>query len=179
MNQSNQDNAKGWQTQVEGGTAYVGDNISIYNSPTQQLHSSPANNIPYRGVVHFVGRDEKLVELHKKLLQNDNAAILAVAGMGGIGKTELATQYAQPYKVNYPGGLCWLDARKPNLAAEVVEFAKFYMKLEVPQTLLTSQEQAKWCWHNWQPQTGLVLVVLDNVDDVTNWGKISPSSANR
>ena len=89
--------------------------------------------------------------------------------MGGMGKTELATQYAHRYKVNYPGGLCWLDARKPNLAAEIVEFAKFYMKLEVPQNLLTSQEQAKWCWHNWQPQTGLVLVVLDNVDDVTNW----------
>ncbi|MEH2012455.1 tetratricopeptide repeat protein, partial [Nostoc sp.] len=168
MNQSNQDNAKGWQTQVEGGTAYVGD-ISIYNSPTGQLHSSPPNNIPYRGVANFVGRDEKLAEVHKKLLQNDNAAILAVAAMGGMGKTELATQYAQRYKVNYPGGLCWLDARKPNLAAEIVEFAQFYMKLEVPQTLLTSQEQAKWCWQNWQPQTGLVLVVLDNVDDVTNW----------
>ncbi|MEH2464479.1 tetratricopeptide repeat protein [Nostoc sp.] len=168
MNQSNQDNAKGWQTQVKGGTVYQGD-ISIYNSPTQQLQSSPPNNISYRGVAHFVGRDEKLVELHKKLLQNDNAAILALAAMGGMGKTELATQYAQRYKVNYPGGLCWLDARKPDLAAEIVEFARFYMKLEVPQTLLTSQEQAKWCWHNWQPQTGLVLVVLDNVDDVTNW----------
>ncbi|MEH2290344.1 MAG: tetratricopeptide repeat protein [Nostoc sp.] len=168
MNQSNQDNAKGWQTQVEGGTACVGD-ISIHNYPTGQLYSSPPNNIPYRGVANFVGRDEKLVELHKKLLQNDNAAILAVAAMGGMGKTELATQYAHRYKVNYPGGLCWLDARKPDLAAEIVEFAQFYMKLEVPQTLLTSQEQAKWCWHNWQPQTGLVLVVLDNVDDVTNW----------
>ncbi|WP_375506456.1 NB-ARC domain-containing protein, partial [uncultured Nostoc sp.] len=168
MNQSNQDNAKGWQTQVEGGTAYVGD-ISIHNYPTQQLHSSPPNNIPYRGVANFVGRDERLVEVHKKLLQNDNAAILAVAAMGGMGKTELATQYAYRYKDNYPGGLCWLDAKKPNLAAKIVQFAQFYMKLEVPQTLLTSQEQAKWCWHNWQPQTGLVLVVLDNVDDVTNW----------
>ncbi|MDZ8226163.1 tetratricopeptide repeat protein, partial [Nostoc sp. ChiVER01] len=168
MNQSNQDNAKGWQTQVKGGTVYQGD-IRIYNSPTQQLQSTSPNNIPYRGVAHFVGRDERLVEVHKKLLQNDNAAILAVAAMGGIGKTELVTQYAHRYKVNYPGGLCWLDARKPDLATEIVQFAQFYMKLEVPQTLLTSQEQAKWCWHNWQPQTGLVLVVLDNVDDVTNW----------
>ncbi|MBN3924836.1 NB-ARC domain-containing protein, partial [Nostoc sp. NMS4] len=170
MNQSNQDNAKGWENKVEGGIVYQGD-ISIYNSPTQQLQSTSPNNIPYRGVANFVGRDEKLAQVHKKLLQNDNAAILALAGMGGMGKTELATQYAQRYKDNYPGGLCWLDARKPDLAAEIVEFARFYMKLEVPQTLLTSQEQAKWCWRNWQPQTGLVLVVLDNVDDVTNWEK--------
>lgn len=101
MNQSNQDNAKGWQTQVEGGTVYQGD-IRIHNYPTGQLQSSPPNNIPYRSIANFVGRDEKLVELHKKLLQNDNAAILAVAGMGGMGKTELATQYAQRYKDNYP-----------------------------------------------------------------------------
>ena len=168
MNQSNQDNARGWETNVEGGTLYQGD-IRINNYPTQQLQSSSPNNIPYRGVANFVGRDEKLAQVHKKLLQNDNAAILAVAAMGGMGKTELATQYAQRYKVNYPGGLCWLDARKPNLAAEIVTFAQFYMKLEVPQTLLTSQEQAKWCWHNWQPQTGLVLVVLDNFDELTNW----------
>ncbi|MBN3895787.1 MAG: tetratricopeptide repeat protein [Nostoc sp. NOS(2021)] len=168
MNQSNQDNARGWETEVKGGTVYQGD-IRINNYPTQHLQSTSPNNIPYRGVANFVGRDEKLVEVHKKLLQNDSAAILAVAGMGGMGKTELATQYGHRYKVNYPGGLCWLDARKLDLAAEIVEFAKFYMKLEVPQNLLTSQEQAKWCWHNWQPQTGLVLVVLDNVDDVTNW----------
>ncbi|MEH2461729.1 tetratricopeptide repeat protein, partial [Nostoc sp.] len=168
MNQDNLSNARGWQTKVEGGTAYVGD-INIHNHSTQQLQSSPPNNIPYRGVANFVGRDEKLVELHKKLLQNDSAAIFALTGMAGMGKTELATQYAHRYKVNYPGGLCWLDVRKPDLAAEIVEFAQFYMKLEVPQTLLTSLEQAKWCWHNWQPQTGLVLVVLDNVDDATNW----------
>ncbi|WP_041565760.1 hypothetical protein [Nostoc punctiforme] len=132
MNQNNQGNAKGWQNQVEGGTVYQGD-ISIYNSPTQQLHSSTPNNIPSRGVANFVGRDEKLAEVHKKLLQNDSAAILALAAMGGMGKTELATQYAQRYKDNYPGGLCWLDARKPDLAAEIVEFAKFYMKLVVCQ----------------------------------------------
>ncbi|MBC6431436.1 tetratricopeptide repeat protein [Nostoc sp. HG1] len=168
MNQDNQGNARGWQTKVEGGTVYQGD-ISFYNHPTQQLQSSAPNNILYRGVANFVGRDEKLAEVHKKLLQNDSAAILAVAAMGGMGKTELATQYAQRNKVNYPGGLCWLDARKPNLAAKIVQFAQFYMKLEVPQTLLTSQEQAKWCWHNWQPQTGLVLVVLDNIDNLTNW----------
>ncbi|MEH2046708.1 tetratricopeptide repeat protein [Nostoc sp.] len=168
MNQSNQDNAKGWQTQVEGGIANIGETINI-NYSSEQLHSSPPNNIPYRGVANFVGRDEKLAQVHETLQQNDSAAILAVAAMGGIGKTELATQYAHRYKVNYPGGLCWLDARKPDLAAEIVQFAQFYMKLEVPKTLLTSQEQVKWCWQNWQPQAGLVLVVLDNVDDLTNW----------
>lgn len=29
MNQSNQDNAKGWQNQVKGGTVYQGDTSSL------------------------------------------------------------------------------------------------------------------------------------------------------
>ncbi len=32
MTQNNYDNAKGWQTKVEGGTAYIGD-INIHNTP--------------------------------------------------------------------------------------------------------------------------------------------------
>jgi hypothetical protein len=32
MTQTNYDNAKGWQTKVEGGTAYIGD-INIHGTP--------------------------------------------------------------------------------------------------------------------------------------------------
>ena len=35
MRQINQNNAKGWQTKVEGGTAYIGEEISIQNSASQ------------------------------------------------------------------------------------------------------------------------------------------------
>jgi predicted ATPase len=41
-----------------------------------------------------VGRDAKLIELHDQLQSNRHIAITAIAGMGGIGKTELALQYA-------------------------------------------------------------------------------------
>jgi tetratricopeptide (TPR) repeat protein len=99
-------------------------------------------------------------------------AISAVAGMSGVGKTELATQYARRNEADYPGGICWLNARESNLAADIVQFAQFYMKLEVPQKdfrerQLSLTEQVAWCWQNWQPSEGLVLVVLD---DVTNLG---------
>ncbi|GAX44548.1 NB-ARC domain-containing protein [Tolypothrix sp. NIES-4075] len=91
--------------------------------------------------------------------------------MGGIGKTELATQYALQYEQDYPGGICWLNAKKSNLAAEILEIVQLYMQ-EVPQKqgerLLTPQEQVAWCWQNWQPAEKLVLVVLDDVTD-ENW----------
>ncbi|UKP01311.1 tetratricopeptide repeat protein (plasmid) [Nostoc sp. UHCC 0870] len=100
-------------------------------------------------------------------------AISAVAGMGGVGKTELAIKYAWEHEADYPGGICWLSARESkesNLAVEIVHFAQLYMKLKVPQNnlqgkLLNPTEQVAWCWQNWKPLEGLVLVILD---DVTN-----------
>jgi hypothetical protein len=80
-------------------------------------------------------------------------AVSAIAGMGGVGKTELAIRYARQHETDYPGGICWLNARDSNLAAEIVQFAQLYMNLEVPQKrgekLLDLKEQVEWCWQNW------------------------------
>lgn len=62
-------------------------------------------------------------------------AISAVAGMGGVGKTELAIKYALEHQANYPGGICWLNAITENLEAEIVQFASLNMNLKVPQKL--------------------------------------------
>jgi hypothetical protein len=94
-------------------------------------------------------------------------AISAIAGMGGVGKTELATQYAHQHQAHYSGGICWLNAKESNLAAEIVQFAQFYMNPEVRQRSLP--KQVEWCWQNWQPAEGLVLVVLDDITDLKDW----------
>ena len=75
--------------------------------------------------------------LHSKLQHNNAVAISAIAGMGGVGKTELATQYARQHEADYPGGICWLNARDTNLAAEIIQFYQFYVdnQREIPQEL--------------------------------------------
>ncbi len=108
-------------------------------------------------------------------------AISAVSGMGGVGKTELAMQYARIHEDDYPGGICWLNARKSDLAAEIVQFAQLYMKLEVPQQdfrgrQLSLTEQVHWCWQHWQPAEGLALVVLDYITDLGNCQKFIPTA---
>lgn len=46
----------------------------------------------------FIGRDRELVEIHEKL---KNISKLFLSGIGGIGKSELAKNYANIYKDNY------------------------------------------------------------------------------
>ena len=46
----------------------------------------------------FVGRKDEIEEIHQKLSENN---ILFLKGIGGIGKSELAKQYARAYKKDY------------------------------------------------------------------------------
>jgi hypothetical protein len=87
--------------------------------------------------------------------------------MGGVGKTALAARYARQHQADYPGGTCWLLARERNLGAEIIQFGRWQINLELPPEITTIVEQAAWVWRHWQPPTGEVLVVLD---DVTDWG---------
>jgi tetratricopeptide (TPR) repeat protein len=115
------------------------------------------------------------------LQQQNCVAISAVAGMGGVGKTTLAARYARQHEHDYPGGICWLNARETNLAAEIVQFVQVYTALEVPQELggkaLSLIQQAHWCWQHWQPLEGLVLVVLDDVTNLAGYREILPTNS--
>ncbi|MEA5553246.1 tetratricopeptide repeat protein [Anabaena cylindrica UHCC 0172] len=103
---------------------------------------------------------------------------VAITGMGGLGKTELATQYATQYQDEY-GGIIWFNARESRLAAEVLEFFSLQLGLEIPQErggqLLNLQEQVAWCWLQY-PQTDLpVLIVVDDLTDLAHLREIVPS----
>ncbi|MDF5726799.1 MAG: tetratricopeptide repeat protein, partial [Rhizonema sp. PD38] len=168
-------NIKGGETNIHNPTINIGSSqqTSTLNIP---------KNLIYKGAVKFVGRDNELTYIHHKLQQSGKVTISAVAGMGGVGKTELATQYALRHEANYPGGICWLNGRESDLAANIVQFYLLYIGQEIPKELggklLNLQEQVRWCWQHWQPSEGLVLVVLDDVTNLENVREVQPP-ANR
>ena len=125
-------------------------------------------NLPRSGVVAFVGRDTVMSELHQMLQQSPRVAVSAIAGMGGVGKTELALQYALKYQQMYPAGICWFSARGVDVGTQIVKFGRSLLDLNPPEDL-ELLDQVKFCWRHWQ--SGEVLLVFD---DVTDYGAIKP-----
>ena len=57
-------------------------------------------NVPARNP-GFTGRDQLLAELRERLLAGDRAVVQALRGMGGVGKTQLAVEYAHRFAAHY------------------------------------------------------------------------------
>jgi len=150
------------QTGIEGST--FGDNARIeiiqhINSPRQN-QATPSNVRP--GSKNFVGRGEELAEIHQKLQTGQGVIVCAVEGLGGVGKSELALQYAQLHKEEYVAQY-WLQLREMGLAQAVVTLTAPYMALPEPMQAASIEAQAAWYWQNWLPATGKLLVILDDV----------------
>ncbi|MEH1765245.1 MAG: tetratricopeptide repeat protein [Nostoc sp.] len=118
--------------------------------------------MPLTGVLEFVGRQEELQNLHQLLQDNKQVAIAVIAGMGGVGKTELALQYAIKRRETYNGGLCWLLPKTGDVGIQVVQFARTQLDLNPPENL-DLLAQVQYCWRRWRE--GDVLLVLDDVSD--------------
>jgi len=106
-------------------------------------------------------------QLHGLLQDGSRVAIAAASGMGGIGKTELAWQYATFHREHntYPAGIWWVFVREIDLAPQVLQKA-LRMGIQPPDTLDNLEERLQFCYEEWAKQTsGNALLVLDDISD--------------
>ena len=59
---------------------------------------------------HFVGRETLINTIKSQLLQSTGPHIMALVGMGGVGKSTLANQVAHTLRDDFPDGVLWADA---------------------------------------------------------------------
>ncbi len=82
---------------------------SIAEKPDFPGAFPPVWHIPRPQNPHFVGRDELLAEIRQTLLAGKAAALTALHGMGGVGKTQLAAEYAYAHRADYKA-VWWLNS---------------------------------------------------------------------
>ena len=69
-----------------GAVALPGGTVQVNTQNIDgQKKLTPTKDIPYRGSVHFVGRETELTTIHEDLRRGN---YVAITGMGGLGKTE-------------------------------------------------------------------------------------------
>src|SRR5207253_102128 len=90
-------------------------------------------NVPYQRNHYFTGRSDLLEQLHARLRQERTVALtqsLALSGLGGIGKTQTAVEYAYQHIQEY-SALFWISAE----TAESIlgSFASLADRLNLPE----------------------------------------------
>lgn len=99
-----------------------GDRIPVQVSPTGVFHNLPPENEAYR---KFIGRLKDLRDLHSNLRPERRTHIVALGGVGGVGKTAVARALAQSVADSPDQGrnfdyIVWVSA-KTNVLKETVE----------------------------------------------------------
>ena len=124
-------------------------------------------NIPARNP-GFIGRDELLAAVRERLLSTDKAVALALLGMGGVGKTQLAIEYAHRFADSYDVAW-WINSEQAALIGE--QFAALGMALgcvqagagiEMVRTAVLAELRGRGRW----------LLVFDNAEepaDIVRW----------
>ncbi len=137
------------------------------------------HRMPYRSLgSRFAGRVKPLWALHDLLNQDDTAVVEGVGvviGAGGLGKTQLATEYVHRFGNYYPGGVFWTDADQG--LATVVQQIAASGHIDINGALPVEQ-QCEVLWQSLGQTPAPVLIVFDNFSETQPLEPWLPVGAN-
>jgi tetratricopeptide (TPR) repeat protein len=117
----------------------------------------------------FVGREDEMRDLNRKLTPGSGALVgvhAAVIGMGGVGKTQLAVEYAHHYGHLYQGGVFWLNfAVEEDPINEVARCGGPEGMDIAGWSEMKAPEQASRVQKAWEESERASLLIFDNAED--------------
>jgi tetratricopeptide (TPR) repeat protein/class 3 adenylate cyclase len=109
---------------------------------------------------YFTGRDDLLARLRRQLAERHCAVL---SGLGGVGKTQAAIEYAVRYRAEYPSGVFWVNAE--TIGQLTSGFVAIAETIGLAGAESTDHAQIVKAVLQWLNRTESWLLVLDNADD--------------
>ena len=136
------------------------------DAQAQPAELTPVWNVPYPRNLRFTDREDILQQIHESFTKgkaDSPKQPIALSGLGGMGKTQIALEYAYRHREDYQVVL-WANAdSKEVLISELVNFATL---LNVPGQHQQDQQYALAAVKHWFEMHLNWLLILDNIEDL-------------
>lgn len=120
----------------------------------------PVWNVPHRRNRNFTGREALLRDLRDALTSGRPAAVTqAISGLGGVGKTQLAVEYAYRHASEYEV-VWWVRSEEPATLGS--DYAALATALDLDERGATDQRVVVEAVRRWLEQNTGWLLVFDN-----------------
>jgi hypothetical protein len=123
-------------------------------------------NVPFARNPFFTGRDAILTDLRSTLTSTQRAAITqpqAISGLGGIGKTQTAIEYANRYQDDYQAVLWVRSSTREELLSDFIAIATL---LHLPEQDAQDQSITVTAVKGWLETHTRWLLIFDNADEL-------------
>jgi hypothetical protein len=123
---------------------------------------------------NFTGRDDELVQVNTNLSADPTVTVHSLSGLGGVGKTQLAIEYAHKFASDYDV-VWWIAAETPATIPD--HFAALATNLGLEPT--EGPDELRAAVHDALRTAGGWLLIFDNadsVDDIEPWLPSGPLS---
>jgi TIR domain/Tetratricopeptide repeat/NB-ARC domain len=148
---------------------------SMKNEPRFPGTLPPVWNLPRRNP-HFTGRVQLLEDIRESLNKEHNTALTqqALYGLGGIGKTQLAMEYAWQQSASYD--LVWL-LRAEASSSLIADYIALANELQLPESNESEQELVVRAMLKWLDKHQGWLLIFDNAKDAKSIRDYLPESS--
>jgi NB-ARC domain len=169
MNQQNNYGGTNYQTDTgKDNTNFIAGVIN-YQQAAKPTEEPIPFNVPFLRNPYFTGRDDLLTQLHETLQQR---RAIALSGLGGIGKTQTAVEYAYRYFQNsyhqnsyHQNSYQWVFWVRAETELELsTDFGDIARALALPQQEAQEIDQKIEAVRRWFATHKDWLLIFDNAD---------------
>jgi tetratricopeptide (TPR) repeat protein len=148
-------------------------------SPRSRLSANPPRmppiwNVPHRRNHNFIGRDKLLNDLQTTLNSQQIVTLAAIHGLGGVGKTQIASEYAYRHATEYDL-VWWVRSEEPATLAS--DYATLAQELNLRESNAQDQTVIVEAVRRWLEHHSRWLLVFDNAQTHQDLDRYLPQAS--